>query len=147
MLLGRGSVEIPHLFDGGGRAWTFAPSIILPIFYWRNKAQLDAANAEQEIAVANYEKTVQNAFREVADALTRREKYEDQLKAQTDLLKAASDAYDLADARYNAGIDGYLSALDAQRFMYSAQQRTVGVRLQRDVNLVDLYKVLGGGLK
>jgi len=146
--LGRGSVELDHLFEGGGRTWAFSPSISLPIFTMgRNISRLRMSEADQKIAVANYEKAIQQAFREVANALTLRTHLEERLAAQKALLKASTEAYRLSDARYARGVDSYLSVLDAQRSMYSAQQAAVTVSLLRDVNLVELYKVLGGGLK
>jgi outer membrane protein, multidrug efflux system len=101
----------------------------------------------RDTAVAQYEKAIQTAFREVADALVARGTLDDQLVAQQKLETASDKAYRLADMRYRGGVDSYLSALDAQRSLYSAQQQLTGVRLLRLQNLVTLYKTLGGGLQ
>ena len=94
--------------------------------------------------LAQYEKAIQNAFREVADALAQRQTVTDQLDAQSSLAKAAAQAYLLSDARYTKGIDSYLSVLDSQRSMYAAQQGLITIRLAWLKNLATLYKVLGG---
>jgi multidrug efflux system outer membrane protein len=123
-----------------------SPSISLPIFAGgANKAGLDSARAGQGIAVATYEKTVQTAFREVADALAVRDTIADRVSAQERLVAAAADSQRLARARKDAGIDSSLTLLDAQRTLYSAQQGLIAARLIRATNLVTLYKVLGGG--
>ena len=100
---------------------------------------------EREIAVAQYEKAIQVAFREVADALARRGTVGDQVAAQESLVEASVKTYTLSEARYTKGIDSYLGFLDAQRSLYAAQQGLITVRLARFTNLVTLYKVLGGG--
>jgi len=100
---------------------------------------------EQEIAVAQYEKAIQTAFREVADALAVRGTVEEQLSAQLSLVEAASVTYRLSNARYMKGIDSFLGVLDAQRSLYAAQQGLIAVRLTRFANQVRLYAVLGGG--
>ncbi|WP_419318150.1 efflux transporter outer membrane subunit [Caulobacter sp. ErkDOM-E] len=143
---GGASGELGDLFKSGSGAWSFAPSISLPIFAGgANKAGLDSARARQGIAVATYEKTVQTAFREVADALAVRDTVADRVSAQERLVAAAADSQRLARARRNAGIDSSLTLLDAQRTLYSAQQGLIAARLVRASNLVTLYKVLGGG--
>jgi multidrug efflux system outer membrane protein len=100
---------------------------------------------EQEIAVAQYEKAIQTAFREVADALAVRGTVEDQLSAQQSLVEAVSETYRLSNARYAKGIDSFLGVLDAQRSLYAAQQGLIAVRLTRSANQVRLYAVMGGG--
>jgi multidrug efflux system outer membrane protein len=140
------SGELGELFKSGSGAWSFAPSISLPIFAGgANKAGLDSATARQGIAVATYEKTVQTAFREVADALAVRDTVADRVSAQERLVAAAADSQRLAKARRDAGIDSSLTLLDAQRTLYGAQQGLISARLVRATNLVTLYKVLGGG--
>ncbi|HOC46110.1 MAG TPA: TolC family protein, partial [Syntrophorhabdaceae bacterium] len=106
---------------------------------------LKAAKADREIFVAEYEKAIQAAFREVADTLARRGTIMDQIKAQQLLTETSQKIYDLATARYTNGIDSYLNVLDAQRSLYSAQQGLILIQLSRLVNLVNMYKVLGGG--
>jgi multidrug efflux system outer membrane protein len=101
---------------------------------------------DRDIAVARYEKGIQQAFAEVSNALTLRETLVNQREAQEALVKSLDATYRLSDARYKAGIDSYLSVLVAQRSLFSAQQGLVAVRLAERANLVTLYKVLGGGV-
>ena len=143
--VGTGSYELSRLFQAGSSAWSFAPQIIMPIFDARLWSALKGSKVEREISVAQYEKAVQVAFKEVADALAQQGTVEDQMTAQESLVQASADAYRLTNARYSNGIDSYLSVLDAQRSLYAAQQGLIGVRLARLTNLVTLYKVLGGG--
>ena len=146
--LGISSDKLSGLFNSGSGVWTFAPQITLPIFdAGARSAQLKVAEVDRDIAVAQYEKTIQTAFREVADALAQRGTIEEQLAAQQSLTKATGTRYLLSQARYDQGIDSYLNVLDAQRSLYSAQQGLIATRLTRLVNLVTLYKVLGGGAK
>ncbi len=146
--IGRGSVELHDLFSGNNGTWVFSPNVYLPIFdTGRNIANLRVSERDRDIAVANYEKAIQQAFREVSDALTLRQTLDDQLEARLSLVKATTAAYHLSDARYQRGVDSYLGVLDSQRAMYAAQQAAVNVRFSRDLNLVTLYKVLGGGWK
>jgi len=129
-------------------AWTFMPQITVPIFTaGRNQANLDSAKANRDIAIATYEKAIQSAFREVSDALAARATLTDQIKAQSALTEASGDSYRLSRARYDRGIDSYLTVLDSQRSLYSAQQDLISVRVTRLSNLVTLYKVLGGGFE
>jgi multidrug efflux system outer membrane protein len=144
---GTASNELSGLFKAGSRAWIFSPTISVPIFAaGANVANLKASNLARDTAVAQYEKSIQTAFREVCDALVARGTLDDQLAAQQALVIASSAAYRLADMRFRGGVDSYLSALDAQRTLYSAQQQLQTVRLLRLQNLVTLYKALGGGL-
>jgi multidrug efflux system outer membrane protein len=143
--IGTTSNDLSGLFKAGSNTWTFAPQITMPIFDARIWSALDAIKVEREIVLAQYEKVIQAAFREVADVLAQRGTVEDQITAQESLFRASSDAYRLSNARYTKGIDSYLPALDAQRSLYSAQQGLIAVRLARLTNLVTLYKVLGGG--
>ena len=144
--LGSASPQLSGLFKSGSRAWTFAPQISVPIFAGgANLANLEATKIARETAVAQYERAIQTAFREVADGLAARGALEEQLAAQQALVKASIAAYRLADMRFRGGVDSYLSALDAQRALYGAQQQLQGVRLMRLQNLVTLYKALGGG--
>jgi multidrug efflux system outer membrane protein len=143
--IGTASKELSGLFGSGSGTWSYAPQVIMPIFDARTWSALDATKAEREIILAQYEKAIQAAFREVADALAVQGTVEEQLKAQESLVNAAARTYDLSYARYTKGIDSYLNVLDAQRSLYGAQQGLVAVRLLRLTNLVTLYKVLGGG--
>jgi multidrug efflux system outer membrane protein len=144
--VGTRSDELSGLFKSGSDVWTFSPQIVLPIFDGgARSAQLKVAEIDRDIAVAQYEKAIQTGFREVADALAQRGTIDEQLDAQQALTKAAGARYLLAQARYDQGIDSYLSVLDAQRSLYSAQQGLIATRLTRLVNQVTLYKVLGGG--
>ena len=144
--LGTGSAELSGLFQPGSMAWNFAPQITLPIFdAGSNRAALQVAKTDRDIAVAGYEKAIQGAFREVADALARRRTIDDQLAAQQALTDAVAESYRLSQARYDKGVDSYLTVLDSQRALFSARQNLIGTRLTRLTNLVTLYKALGGG--
>ena len=143
---GSASRELSGLFDSGSGVWSFAPQIRLPIFDGgRNRANVRIAEANQQLALAQYEKTVQIAFREVADALAERAHWSERLDAQSSLVAATQQALTLSQARFKAGADDYLSVLDAQRSLYAAQQTRITLRLAEQVNRITLYKVLGGG--
>ncbi len=142
---GTASGELSGLFKPGSEAWNFSPQIVAPIFDARAWAALDAIKVERKIAVAQYEKAIQAAFREVADALAVRGTVEDQLSAQQSLVEAASATYRLSNARYIKGIDSFLGVLDAQRTLYAAQQGLIAARLTKFANQVRLYAVMGGG--
>jgi multidrug efflux system outer membrane protein len=143
---GTASGRLQNLFKPGTATWSFTPSITLPIFTGgRNKANLDRAHIEKNIAIAQYELAIQTAFREVSDALSARGTYLDQLHAQQALVAADTDAYRLAQMRFRQGVDSYLATLDAQRSLYAAQQTLVSLREAELANEVTLYKVLGGG--
>ena len=145
--LGRVSSDLDGLFgSGGSRAWSFGPSITLPIFdLGRNQAGLDSAKAGREIAVAQYEKAIQTAFQEVADALAGRATLADQLSALNAQAVAERDRLRLADLRYRNGISSYLDLLDAQRSLFSVEQSLAQTQLAQRANEVQLYKALGGG--
>lgn len=144
---GFASQNLSDLFAGGAfGAWSFVPQITMPIFEGgRNKANLDLAEIRKEQAVVHYEKVIQTAFREVADELAARATLTEQLSAQRSLVKAAQNVYDISNDRYKSGIDSFLSVLDAQRELYTYQQAEIRIEQQRLSNLVNLYKVLGGG--
>ncbi|BAL94242.1 efflux transporter outer membrane subunit [Rubrivivax gelatinosus] len=140
---GTASRSLGELFEG--RAWSFAPSISLPIFDGgAARAGVDQARATQAVQLASYEQTLQTAFREVADALAVRATIAERLDAQTALVAASERAWRLADARWKAGAASYLDALDAQRTLYAAQQTLVTLRLAEQSNRVRLFEVLGG---
>ena len=144
--VGLGSDELAGLFTGDPLAWSIMPRISLPIFDGgSNKANLKVAEVDRDIMVAQYEKAIQTAFREVADVLAQRGTIDDQLAAQKSLTDATSESYTLSLARYEKGVDSYLTVLDSQRSLYGAQQDLISVRLDRLVNLANLYKALGGG--
>jgi multidrug efflux system outer membrane protein len=142
--VGAASTELSSLFKEG--TWAFVPNLLQPIFDASSRrASLKAAKIEREIALAQYEKAIENAFREVADTLAEKGAIEAQLKARLELLETAERAYILAKARYEKGIDNYLSVLEAERTLYAARDGLVALRLAKYLNLVTLYKVLGGG--
>lgn len=140
--------EFENLFGGvSNQIWTFTPRLNLPIFRGGAlRAQLGVANADRDIAVAEYERAIQAAFREVADALAARATLRNELAARQALADAASGSYRISEARYREGVDSYLNLLDAQRELYAAQQGLVSARAERAINFVTLYKVLGGGV-
>ena len=145
---GTASSQLSGLFKSGSSAWTFMPQLLLPIFdSGRNQANLDAANVNRAIALAQYEKAIQAAFREVADALAGRATLGEQLRAQQGQANAEAQRYKLADLRYRNGAASYLDVLDAQRALFATQQALVQVQAQQVQNQVSLYKVLGGGWK
>ncbi|MGB9629976.1 MAG: efflux transporter outer membrane subunit [Thermodesulfobacteriota bacterium] len=143
--LGTASSELSGLFKSGSGAWSFIPQIITPIFDARTWRALKAVKVEREIALTQYEKAIQTAFKEVADALAQRGTIGEQILAQESLVQALKETYRLAYLRYIKGIDSYLSVLDSQRSLYAAEQGLIALRLAELTNLVTLYKVLGGG--
>jgi len=145
--VGTFSPELSGLFKSGNSGWTFMPQITLPIFSGgRNMAYMKVSETDRKIFLAQYEKAIQGAFREVADALAQRGTIDSQAAAQQSLTDATAGSYRLSQARYEKGVDSYLTVLDSQRSLYSAQQNLISVRLSRLINLVTLYKVLGGGV-
>jgi len=141
------STALSGLFSGGSFTYTGAPGLSLPLFDGgRRQGNLDYARASRDVAVASYERTIQTAFREVADALAQRGRIGEQVEAQTARANAAATAARLSDARFRAGIDSFLNTLDAQRTAYAAEQQLVTTRLTRASNLVVLYRSLGGGV-
>jgi multidrug efflux system outer membrane protein len=144
--LGTASSALSGLFKAGSLAWSFLPSITLPIFEaGQLQASLDVATVQKDINVAQYQKTIQAAFREVADGLAARGTYDDEVAAVERYTAAQQSALDLSEMRFRNGVDNYLSVLTAQSGLYSAQQALVATRMARLTNLVDLYRSLGGG--
>jgi multidrug efflux system outer membrane protein len=142
---GSSSSDLSGLFKPGAGTWSYAPQIVMPIFDARTWSAHKAAQAQQKIAVTQYEKAIQTAFREVADALAVHGTVDQQVEAQQSLVHAEAEAYRLSNSRYKMGIDSYLSVLDAQRSLYIAQQVLVTLHLAKLANQVALYAVLGGG--
>ncbi|MCS9404998.1 efflux transporter outer membrane subunit, partial [Pseudomonas aeruginosa] len=143
---GTASASLDGLFDSGSRAWSFLPQITLPIFRGGAlRANLDVAHVQKRIEIANYEKSIQAAFAEVADGLAGKRTLDEQIRAEQLLVAASQKAYELAEQRFQEGVDDNLTVLDAQRTHYGTQQTLVRTRLTRLNNLIHLYKALGGG--
>lgn len=145
--LGYASPAIGRLFDRSNRAWIFSPQITQPLFQGgRLRAELRLAELRRSSAVAEYERTIQTAFREVADGLAAQQTYDRQVEAQTRAVASAERRVQLADMRYRAGMNGRLELLDAQRQLHTAQQTLLDLRREALGNTVTLYKALGGGV-
>ena len=143
---GTASIDLSNLFKSGTWAFTGTAQLLQPIFdAGRNQANLDFAYANRDVAVAQYERSIQTAFREVADALAGRATLGDQLRAQAAQVNAFAIAYRLADVRYRSGASSYFDALDAQRSLFAAQLLLVQTHQLKLQNLVTLYRALGGG--
>jgi len=143
---GTASAQMSGLFDAGSGAWSFVPSISIPIFSaGRLQAELDYAKIQKDIRIAQYEQAIQTAFKEVSDSLAARGTYGKQLQAQRELVENSSQYLDLAQQRYEGGIDSYLTVLDAQRLLFTSQQSLIQDRLAQLDSEIDLYKALGGG--
>jgi len=143
---GTSSAELSGLFDGGSRSWTFAPTLSLPIFAGgRNRANLDLSQVRRDSAVAEYEETIQVAFREVADALAATETLRREERAREALAASSAEALKLAQARYEGGVDSHLRYLDAQRSAFNDQLTLIQTSTDRQIALATLYKSLGGG--
>jgi len=143
---GAASASLGDLFKHGSLDTSFAPTITLPIFdAGANRARLRVAKADRDIDLAQYQQTIQTAFREVADALAERGTIDEQMAAQTALVEASTDSYRLSEALFRNGEDSFLQVLDSQRSLYTAQQNLITTHLAKLDNLVTLYKVLGGG--
>ena len=146
--LGTASTALSGLFEAGSMSWSFTPQLALPIFdAGRNRGNLDLAVVRRDLAVTDYERTIQGAFREAADALVARGTLEEQVEAQRLVREAQADRLNLADQRFRAGVASTLDVLDAQRELFTAEQSLVQTRLLRLTNAVDVYRTLGGGLK
>ena len=144
--IGTVAPQFHDLFSRGAGSWMFQPQAVLPIFdTGRNIARLRVSEAQRDMAVARYEKSIQVAFREVSDALAQRATIGEQLDAQQSLVDATQASYDLSQNRYEIGLDSFINVLDAQRSLFSAQQGLINTVLLREVNTLNLYKSLGGG--
>jgi outer membrane protein, multidrug efflux system len=143
---GLASTALTSLFSGGATVWSFTPQVSVPLFTGgSNTANLDVAKVRKRIEVVRYERAIQVAFREVADALAARAAFEEQLAAQIARVAAEQQRYELSQQRYRAGVESYLSVLTAQQDLYVSQQNLIEVRIARLTNLADLYRALGGG--
>ena len=143
--IGTASNELSGLFGSGTETWSFTPQIVMPIFDARTWAAYRVSKADRDIVLTQYEKTIQSAFREVADSLAVQGTIEQQVEAQQALVNAATETHRLSKERYDQGIDSYLGVLDAQQFQFAAEQGLVALRLAKLANRVRLYAVLGGG--
>jgi multidrug efflux system outer membrane protein len=145
---GTTSSQLEKLFGSGTGVWSFAPQITLPIFTaGESRAELDAAKVAVRIEVADYQKAIQTAFREVADALVAISTYADQVRAESVAINAEQIRYDLTNVRYRQGEDTYLSVLQAQQDLYSAQQGMLQAQYNKIASQISLYQALGGGWK
>nr|WP_320190027.1 efflux transporter outer membrane subunit [uncultured Desulfobacter sp.] len=145
--LGFAAQGLSYLFDPSrSLSWAFSPNLSIPIFNREGlKASLEVANVSEKIAAAQYEGAIQTAFKEVADQLVARKHYKGQLDAQNALVAATRKAYDLSKARYDNGVDDFLTVLDSQRSLFSAEQGAIVLKQSYLSNLINLYKVMGGG--
>nr|WP_321401052.1 efflux transporter outer membrane subunit [uncultured Desulfobacter sp.] len=145
--LGFAAQGLSYMFDPSrSLSWGFSPNLSIPIFNRGGlKASLDVANVNEKIAAAQYEGAIQTAFREVADQLAARKHYKGQLDAQNALVSATRKAYRLSKARYDNGVDDFLTVLDSQRSLFTAEQGAISLKQAYLSNLINLYKVMGGG--
>jgi multidrug efflux system outer membrane protein len=143
--VGTASSELSGLFESGSGTWSYAPQAAMPIFDTRAWLALKVTKVQREVALTQYESAIQNAFREVADALAVRGTVDQQVSAQESLVHAVAETYRLSNILYEREIGSYLSVLDAQRSLYAAQQGLVSLRLAKLANQVRLYAALGGG--
>jgi multidrug efflux system outer membrane protein len=144
---GTASSDLSGLFASGSGAWHYAPQIVMPIFDARTWSAHRAAKTQREMAIAQYERAIQVAFREAADALAALDSTGNQVIAQGSLVQAAEKTYELSNTRFERGLDSYLAVLDAQRSLYAAEQALVSLRLARAASAVQLFAVLGGGVE
>ena len=145
---GTASASLDDLFSSGSGAWSFMPRITLPLPIFGGgalRANLDRAEVQKRIEIANYERAIQSAFREVADGLAGKGTLDAQIRSETQRVDASRNAYALAEQRFKAGEDDNLALLEAQRTLYGSQQALVRSKLVRLSNLINLYKALGGG--
>ncbi|MBK4733358.1 efflux transporter outer membrane subunit [Noviherbaspirillum pedocola] len=145
---GTASTQLSNLFSAGSSSWNFTPQLTVPLFDWgRNRSNLQLAEVRRDLTVTDYEKTIQTAFREVADALVARGTLEDQVEAQRRVRVAEVERLNLAQQRFKNGVSSSLDVLDAERELFTAEQTLVQTRLLRLTNAIDVYRSLGGGLK
>ncbi|MDH4395327.1 MAG: efflux transporter outer membrane subunit [Limnobacter sp.] len=143
--VGSASTSLNGLFESGSRTWLFSPEIRIPIFDGgRNLANLKVAETDQQIALAQYEKSIQTAFREVADVLAEQDSLRREYESRAIVIRNAQNGYKLAEARFNQGIDSYLVVIETQRQWIAAQQGYLDTRQRRANMRVMLFKTLGG---
>ncbi|EAC0568114.1 multidrug efflux transporter outer membrane subunit MdsC [Salmonella enterica subsp. enterica serovar Mikawasima] len=143
---GTASASLSGLFEPGSGSWRFLPQITLPLFHGGAlRADLDRAHVQKQIEIASYENVIQQAFRDVADGLAGQRTLNDQVQSEQRAVEASQIAYELAGLRFQEGVDDYLTLLDTHRMLYGAQQRLVRTRLMQQLNIINLYKALGGG--
>jgi multidrug efflux system outer membrane protein len=141
------STALSSLFAPGSGVWSFAPALSQTIFdAGKNRAGLIQAKGQRDLAQANYEKSIQSAFREVADALAQHARIDEELSAQETLVAADTDAVRLVEAEYRRGSASELDVLTSQSNLYVAEQTLTTTQLLKATNLVALYQALGGGL-
>jgi len=143
--LGSASSDLSGLFKAGTATWLYAPQLVMPIFDARTWSAYKVSKVDRDIALTKYEKTIQTAFKEVADALAVNGTVEQRVVAQKALVETVSETYRLSKSRYTMGIDSYLGVLDAERTLFAAQQALVYLRQEKLANQIHLYAVLGGG--
>ena len=144
---GLASAALTALFTGPAAVWTLAPALALPLFRPGSRANVELSEAQKRVLVVAYERAIQSAFREVADALATRGTIDEQLAAQVALVESATKGFELAQARYKAGVDTFLTTLVSQRALYAAKNSLVATQLAAMGSRVTLYRVLGGGLQ
>ncbi|EBR9810237.1 multidrug transporter [Salmonella enterica subsp. enterica serovar Teshie] len=143
---GTASASLSGLFEPGSGSWRFLPQITLPLFHGGAlRADLDRAHVQKQIEIARYENVIQQAFRDVADGLAGQRTLNDQVQSEQRAVEASQITYELAGLRFQEGVDDYLTLLDTHRMLYGAQQRLVRTRLMQQLNIINLYKALGGG--
>lgn len=143
---GTASASLSGLFEPGAGSWRFLPQITLPVFHGGAlRANLEAAHIQKRIEIADYKKVIQEVFREVADGLAGQHTLGEQVLAERRSVEASQNAFDLAELRFQEGVDDYLTLLDTWRMLYGSQQRLVRIRLMQQLNMINLYKALGGG--
>ncbi len=144
--LGYSSGDLTDLFKSSAAGWSFGPSISVPIFdAGRLDANYEVAQIERDQALANYESTIETAFREVNDVLAERATLQAKTEAQYRLQQSYNDIFEIADARWRAQVDDYLGVLDAERSLFATQQSILNLELARLSSQIELYQALGGG--
>jgi len=143
--IGSASNEFARLFEADKKTWVYSPQVAMPVFDARTWSAYRVSEATRKIALTQYEKTIQTAFKEVADVLAVFATVDQQIAAQQSMVDSAWKIYNLSSKRYANGIDSYLSVLDAQKSFYSAQQGLISTELAKLINNVRAYAVLGGG--
>lgn len=139
------SGALDNLFDKASRTWSYTPQIALPILQGgRLRAQHSLADVRSNVAVANYEKTIQTAFREVSDGLAARATYGGQIAAQVGVVDAAQRRASLSERRFRAGVNDRIELLDAQRSLYAARQTLIQLRQEQAAASINLFRALGG---